>query len=140
MADPKSPRPTFNAMLICDHTIREEGSGKFSLIGIFSGIWSDRFPTFHQSLSVYVNLGDAQGGYRLRLELLRADTMQKIGIGEADLQVRDLMLPAEFVFELKMLVFEQPGRYQFDLYANGDHVGSKSFQVLQSSQVPGEPQ
>lgn len=112
----------------------------FSLIGIFGAIRSDRFPLVNASLSVYVNLGDAQGAYRLRLDLLRADTMQRIGSGETDLQVLDLMLPAEFVFELQALVFDRPGRYQFDLYANDDHVGGKSFEVLESNQVPGEPQ
>ena len=66
--------------------------------------------------------------------------MQKIGSAEADLKVRDLMLPAEFVFELQALVFDRPGRYQFDLYVNDDFVGSKSFRVLESHQVPGEPQ
>jgi hypothetical protein len=135
----KPPQPSFNAMLICDQTIREEGTGKVSLIGVFGAIHSNRFPVMHSSLSVYVNLGDAQGTYRLRLDLLRSDTMQKIGSGKAELNVLDLMLPAEFVFVLQSLVFERPGKYQFDLYANDDYVGSKSFQVLQSDQIPGAP-
>ena len=130
MAEPKPPKPAFNAMLICDHTIREEGTRKVSVIGIFGAIHSARFPAVHSSLSVYVNLGDALGAYRLRLELLHADTMQKIGSGEAELRVHDLMLPAEFVFELQRLVFDRAGRYQFDLYANDEHIGSKSFRVV----------
>jgi hypothetical protein len=139
MAAPKPPRPRFNAMLICDQTIREEGTGKISLIGIFAAIRTDRFPIVHSSLSVYLNVGDAQGAYRLRLELLRADTLQKIGRGEANVEVIDLRLPAEFVFDLRGLVFDVPGRYQFDLYANDEHVGSKSFQVLDSKQSLEEP-
>src|SRR5262245_16365432 len=115
MPEPKPPRPSFNAMLICDQTIREEGSLKVSLIGIFGAIHSAHFPTVHPSLCVYVNLGDAQGQYQLRLELLKSETMQKIGSGEANIEVRDLMLPAEFVFELHSLVFADPGRYQFEL-------------------------
>jgi len=130
MAEAKPPKPILNAMLICDQTIREELTGKISVIGIFGAIQSSRFPVYHHSLSIYANLGDAQGSYRLRLELLRADTMQAIGRAETTVEVRDRMLPAEFVFDLRQLVFDRPGRYQFELYANDESVGSRSFQVL----------
>src|SRR3989442_11211587 len=69
MSVPKPPRPTFNAMLICDNTIREEVTGKVSLIGIFAAIQSPAFPVVVPSLCVYLNVSDAQGRYRLRLEL-----------------------------------------------------------------------
>jgi hypothetical protein len=138
MSEPKPPRPTFNAMLICDHTIREAGTLKVSLIGIFGAIWSPVFPSIHSSLCVYANLGDAQGKYRFRLELLQADTMKVIGRGEGDVDIGDRMLPAEVVFELRGLAFDRPGRYEFNLYANDDLVGRKSFDVLQLKQPPGE--
>jgi hypothetical protein len=138
MSEPKPPHPTFNAMLICDNTIREAGTLKVSLIGIFGAIWSPAFPMIHASLCVYANLGDAQGRYRFRLELLQADTMKVIGRGEGDVEIGDRMLPAEVVFQLRGLVFDRPGRYEFNLSANGTHVGHKSFDVLQLKQPPGE--
>lgn len=138
MTDPEPPHPTFNAMLICDNSIREEGTGKVSLIGIFAHIWSLKFPTVHPSLCVYVNLGDAQGKYHLRLELMRADDMRTIGRGEAEAEVGDRMKPAEIVFELAALAFEGPGRYEFVLYANERLVGRKSFDVLKLDARPGE--
>jgi hypothetical protein len=136
---PKPPHPTFNALLICDHTIREEQTMKMSLIGIFFAIGSANFPVVHHSLSVYLSVGDAEGHYKLRLELLRSDTMQRIGRGESEVDVLDRRLPAEFVFVLQALAFDQPGRYQFDLYANDEWVGSQSFQVLQLKSTSGEP-
>ena len=92
------PHPTFNAMLICDNSIREEGTGKVSLIGIFAHIRALKLPATHQSLCVYANLGDAQGKYHLRLELMQADTLQIIGRGEAQLEAPDRMEPTEMVF------------------------------------------
>jgi hypothetical protein len=138
MVEPEPPRPTFNAMLICDDAIREEGTGKVSLIGIFANIWSLKFPTIHHSLCVYVNLGDAQGKYRLRLDLLRTDDMRLIGQGSAELETHDRMKPTEIVFELPGLVFERPGRYEFDLYANEHMVGRKSFDVVKRERPPGD--
>jgi hypothetical protein len=35
---PQPPPPVINALLICDVAIREEGTGKVSLIGIFEDI------------------------------------------------------------------------------------------------------
>ncbi len=37
MSVPRPPRPTFNAMLICDNTIREEVTGKVSLVAFAPG-------------------------------------------------------------------------------------------------------
>src|SRR4030095_285264 len=105
---------------ICDHTIREEITGKVSLIGIFAAVQCPAVPVVLPSLCVYVNVADAQGLYRLRLELMQSDSMRVIGRGEGDLHVVDLRLPAEFVFQLQGLAFDRAGRYQFNLYANGE--------------------
>jgi len=125
-------------MLICDNAIREEGSRKISLIGVFASILSSTFPAVHGSLCVYVNLGEAEGRYQLRLELLRADTMQVIGRGESSIEPSDRMEPTEIVFEMQGLLFEYPGRYEFVLHANNNFVGKKSFRVLKLGQQPGE--
>src|SRR6266705_1737645 len=97
----EAPHPTFHAMLVCDNAIREEGTGKVSLIGIFTDIWTPTFPNLHPSLCVYANLSDAQGVYRMRLDLMRTSDMRAIGRGEAKLDVPDRMRPTEVVFELR---------------------------------------
>src|SRR2546428_106149 len=47
---PIRPHPSLNAMLLCDLTIREHGSGKISLIGVFENISAARFPVVHRAL------------------------------------------------------------------------------------------
>lgn len=123
--------PSLNAMLICDLAIREEGSGKTSLIGIFENINATRFPTHHAVLFVYAKLIDAQGDYEMRLELVRLEGLQVIGEGRLRAAFADRMTPVEFVFQLAGLVFERPGRYEFRLYANDRYVGQKSFNVVE---------
>ena len=66
------PHPAYSAMLICDMAIREEGTGKVSLIGIFENVSATVFPARHPLLCVYCKLTDAQGDYAFRLELVRA--------------------------------------------------------------------
>jgi hypothetical protein len=135
---PEAPHPAFNAMLICDNAIREEGTGKVSLIGIFEKIRAGAFPVGHPSLSVYVKVTDAQGNYQLVLELVRVQDLTVIGRGEAAVSVETRLEAAEWIFNLSWLVFEKPGPYEFRLRANGRHVGSKTFEVLDLGPGPKE--
>jgi len=125
------PHPAYSAMLICDMAIREEGTGKVSLIGIFENVSATVFPARHPLLCVYCKLTDAQGDYAFRLELVRGEDLVVIGGGEFRVSVpgrRDIF---DLIFQLGGLVFERPGAYEFQLSANGRHVAGKSFNVVQ---------
>lgn len=56
------PHPSLNAMLLCDHTIREQGTGKVSLIGAFENISAAHFPLVHRAPSVYLHGRAGRGG------------------------------------------------------------------------------
>jgi hypothetical protein len=132
---PVGPHPSLNAMLLCDHTIREQGTGKVSLIGVFESITSGRFPVVHRALSVYAKLADAEGEYAIRLELVRLDDSQVVAQGTLRASFADRMTPGELIFALENLGLERAGRYEFRLYANDRFVAGKSFTVLQGEPV-----
>jgi hypothetical protein len=125
-------------MLICDSAIREEGSGKVSLIGIFANINGTSFPLVHPALTVYVNITDAEGQYKFRLDLNRVGDAKLLGRAEMDAEIADRTRPAEILFQITPLLFEKPGVYEFQFYANGLHVGGKSFEVVKLAVPPGE--
>jgi hypothetical protein len=119
-------------MLLCDLTIREHGTGKMSLIGIFENISAARFPVVHRALTVYAKLADAEGEYAIRLELLRLDDSHMVAQGTLRAAFADRMTPGELTVNLENLGFERPGRYEFRLYADDRFVASKSFTVIQT--------
>ena len=125
------PHPLLRAMLICDYTIRDAESGKVSVIGIFAQVSAGEFPVVHPALCVYVNVDEAQGKYRMRLDLVRLDDDTRLGSGEVETEIGDMMRPAEVVFELRNIVFDRPGTYQFRVTANDRHVGEKTFRVVE---------
>jgi hypothetical protein len=127
------PHPTLNAMLLCDHTIREQGTGKVSLIGIFENISAARFPVVHHALSVYAKLGDAEGEYAIRLELVRLDDGHTVAQGTLRAAFADRLAPGELIFALENLALERPGRYEFRLYADDRYIAGKSFTVVQTA-------
>jgi hypothetical protein len=117
-------------MLVCDQVIREQGTNKVSLIGVFDRITAPTLPAMHWSLAVYVTVLDAEGDYDLRLELVRVRDDMAVGRGEARVAVPDRFQPSEWIFNLQHLVFQEAGRYEFRLWANGRHVASKTFSVI----------
>jgi len=119
-------------MLLCDLTIREHGTGKLSLIGIFENISAARFPVVHRALTVYAKLADAEGDYAIRLELLRLDDSHMVAQGTLRASFADRMTPGELTVNLENLGFERAGRYEFRLYADDRFVASKSFTVIQT--------
>ena len=132
---PAPPHPAANAMLICDATFQDEASGKTSLIGVFETVSAFQFPARHGRLSVYAKLTDAQGEYRLRLELVRLEDLRVVGQGQFGATFADRMTPVELSFQVWDTFFEAPGRYEFRLYANDRWVGSKSLNVVRAPEA-----
>lgn len=120
-------------MLLCDLTIREHGSGKISLIGVFENISASRFPVVHRTLSVYAKLTDAEGEYTIRLELIRLDDSHVVAHGTLKATFADRMSPGELIFNLENLALERPGRYEFRMYAEDRFVAGKTFTVIQTA-------
>ena len=133
---PERPHPSLNAMLLCDLTIREHGTGKISLIGVFENISAARFPVVHRALSVYAKLTDAEGDYTIRLDLVRLEDSRMIAQGTLEATFAGRMSPGELIFNLENLALERPGHYEFRLYAEERFVAAKSFNVIQSGTAP----
>ena len=126
-----TPTPVVYAVLICDYTIRDGETGKVSVVGIFDQIRAVEFPTVHPGFFVYVNMADAEGEYKMGLELLHSGSMKRIGYGEQSVTYTDRLVGVELVFDLRGLVFDEPGQYEFRVWANRHHIGGKPFRLVQ---------
>jgi hypothetical protein len=123
-AQPTTPHPSLNAMLACDRAIRDPQTRKVTLVGIFDRIGIPRLPAdYAMGMSVYARLTDAQGRYRLRLELVRLEDYQTIGRGEMDATIEDRLRTTEVTLHLKAVRFETIGTYEFRLFANDRFLG-----------------
>lgn len=138
MESRKGPMPFLVAMLIADMAIREEGSKKFSLIGIFETIMGRAFPYTHPALTVYVKLTDAQGMYDFQLELIHLDGAERIAKVPFGAEAPSRLATGELVLTMKGVRFPTPGLYEFRLSADGRHVGSKTIQVEQAPSGGGQ--
>ena len=124
-------KPILKAMLLCDHTIVEEGSHKRSLIGIFDRIKATKFPTVHPSMSIYVQFREIEGVFDFMLELydlVEGKTISKAVVKEFKVQERSR--DCELVFNLMSVKFEHQGEYEFRIYVNDFIFGQKSFRIM----------
>ena len=124
-------KPILKAMLLCDQTIVEEGTHKRTLIGLFDRIKAAKFPTFHPSMSVYVQFREIEGKFDFALELF--DLEENRALHRAlikDYAVKDKSRDCELVFNLFSVKFDRPGDYEFRIYVNDLIFGQKSFKIL----------
>lgn len=127
--------PKINAMLLCDSIITEVGTNKKSLIGIFESIYAQAFPCKHYKLSIYIKFTSAQGKYNFRLELIDLSSNKIIGRGGIpELNVSDKLDSYELAFNLMGLKFDQEGKYEFRIFADGKIFGNKIFSVVKAPQ------
>ena len=133
------PKPEVKAFLLCDTIIHEAGTNRKSLIGIFEQLPSPRFPFRVPRLSVYTNFADAHGSYELTLRLVRLrDGKVLIDAKGMRVNVGDPLQVSELAVNLEGIPFEEPGKYEFALYANEQFLQSKPFRVVKSE--PPRPQ
>lgn len=122
--------PQLLAMLFCDHVLREHGSLKTSLFGIFDRFRVQNFPSAHPVVWVYARVTDAQGTYDFKLELVSLENLNVIGeVMVPNAQIPDRNTAYEVIFRLVNLPLPAEGRYEFRLYANGEFIGNQSFNI-----------
>jgi hypothetical protein len=124
------PKPILKAMLICDHTIVEEGTHKRTLIGLFDRIKAKSFPTAHPAMSVYVQFREIEGVFDFMLALFDLATEQTVNQAIIrQFRVEERSRDCELVFNLISVKFDRPGDYEFRIFVNDTVFGQKSFKV-----------
>ena len=129
-----TPNPSLNALLVCDTVIVDQATKKKSIIGAFTDIWADHFPTVHQRMAVYFSLTDAEGDYQMTLRIVNSDADSMIGEATFSIRVGDKLAISDFGIELPPVPFAKAGRYECQLYADKALLGRREFRVGKKSQ------
>src|SRR6266545_2452612 len=112
--------PSVLAILTCDQVIVDAVTKKKTLVGIFDRLRSSRFP-MQQRIGFYARLTDMEGDYTFTIRVINlTNSEQLIGQMEsAQIKATDRLATMEIALNLPPLLFQQPGQYEFQLYANG---------------------
>jgi len=128
-------KPLLLALVLCDSVIREAGTNKVSLIGIFNGIFGQNFPITHPSLCVYIALTGGHGRTACKLRMTCMDTNAVIFELPGQIEFGDPTNVGEMIFQWNQIRLERPGVYAFEFWVDGELLGSRRL-VAQKAQPP----
>jgi hypothetical protein len=125
-----SPRPTapgskplLLAVLLCEAIAVERTRQKTSLLGLCDRVWAPEFPV-QLPLSLYCRLVGAQGAIQIEVRFVERDTDTLHAAFARTFTAPDRLEAAEVLFDLPPLVFPRPGRYEFQVAADGAFLGA----------------
>ncbi len=128
-------RPLLTGPVLCDLAARDPSSGKWNLIGVFNQLGAARFPT-QRPLSVYLKLSDAQGNYRLEIRFVQVSTGSQLAVASSNLQIKDRLASQDIAVSFPRIPIPTAGKYEFQVWANGMHLGAGAFTAGQIGPPP----
>jgi hypothetical protein len=131
--------PNVLAMLVCDQVIHEQGTNKRSLIGIFDNINAPAYPV-QLRLAVYAKIADAEGPYVFLLRLVNLKDETLLSSIEMKANIASRSESAELAVNMIGIVFAEPGKYEFQLWADGTYLHRITLNAKLQGGQPWQPQ
>jgi len=123
------------AILFCDGIIREEGTGKFTIIGTFQFFNAPSFPLVVPGFCVMVMLDNLEAGtkeLRVAIRLETSDSGLTIASALANVSIPQGYDPTgtlDVPFRLAQVSFPYAGKFQLVVLLNNEIVGQRRLLV-----------
>jgi hypothetical protein len=122
-------------LIFSDHVIREEGSGKHSIIGAFQHFTVARFPFLAAPFFVTVSFGNLRGEIEKLNLTLRAEqstTGVVLACVTSEIRLRGDIQPQDCFdvpFRLPPIQFPSPGAYAMTFLINNEIIGTRPLMI-----------
>lgn len=120
--EPEMLRPAALGLSVCEQVIVDTRSQNPSLIGIFTGLGVDDFPSDSQRFSVAAFLTGTAGEGRIELRVIRLATGDQIYQQSGKVSFRDHTDIVNVFFRVRKIRFPGPGFYLFQLLVDDELV------------------
>ena len=124
-------KPQILSFLTCDGVHFDNASGKYFLLGVFSGIRAIKFPVTHPRMYWFLTLTDVPAGTHKLTVSMNLPTESAKPIIKRGFKSRSPGDRIHIVNELNNLNFETPGDYGIVVDVDDDLLMATSFQVSQ---------
>jgi hypothetical protein len=115
--------------MLCDQVTFEMGTQKPSLVGVFTGMAVEGFPSIPQRIDAFVALTDGLGTGTVELEVTEQSTGNVIYTMSVDLNFPDPLRVINLRLRIRQCSFPAPGKYLFVLLVDGDGLAHRRVQV-----------
>ena len=104
-------KPQLLCWLTCDGVHMDPGSGKHTVLGVFSNIKAHRFPVTHPFMVWFMTLTDCSPGqHKMRISM-GLDSTQIQPLIERPFEANSPLDRINLINEIRNLTFPQPGDY-----------------------------
>jgi hypothetical protein len=129
-----SPAPTLVSLLLCDQIIDDRMTGKKSAIGLFNVAMVQAVPVRLSQIVVMASLTEITGPTTVELRLIRDADNVSILNTQGTVDAPDPLSTVELIFGMQGIQIPTAGQFAFELWAQGDLLGRRRFQVVVGSQ------
>ena len=126
-------KPHAISLMLCDRVVFEQGSQKPFLLGIFTGMAVEGFPSGPQTLDVFAALTDGLGDGTIQLSVTELATDEEIYVQTAELRFPDPLRVVNLCLRVRSLWFAVPGEYLFTLSVDGEEIATRRVRVYSST-------
>ena len=107
---------------LCNLVIVDQDTRMPSLVGLFTGLEVDRFPSDPQRFSVFAALSSGRGNGKIELVSTWLNTDEPIYSKTGVVSFPDPLTVVNAIFRVRTIVFPEPGNYEFALFVDGDMI------------------
>lgn len=129
--------PLLKCFLVFQKLIVDAQSHDPTLIGVFRHCSARKFPATFYCVAM-IELTDGKGTMPVEVRLRNLDKNEELMFCKGEISFDDPLIPAQVFLGMAML-FEAPGSYDLELYANGTLLANHRLEVsLIIVPLPGE--
>lgn len=122
-------KPQLLAWLLCDAVHIDPGSGKHTILGVFSNIMAKHFPVVHPHMVWFMTLTDvAAGPHRMRISL-GLNPIEPKPLIERPFESQGPLVRINLINEMRNLSFSEPGEYSILIEIDDEPILATSLTV-----------
>jgi hypothetical protein len=125
-------RPSAISLMLCDQVVFEQETQKPYLLGVFTGVAADIFPTPPQRFDVFAALTDGLGDVIMNLNVVHLDTDQAIYTQQMTVSFPDPLRVVNLRFRVRQLIYGVAGAYLFALMVDDQEIAARRVRVYQA--------
>lgn len=115
-------KPQLLAWVTCDGVHIDPGSGKHTLLGVFTNIKARRFPVVHPRMMWFLTLTDVSAGkHTLRISFAQAIEQPK-EIVCREFEAQSPLQRINLINEIRNLAFKEPGDYSITIEVDDEPI------------------
>ena len=129
-------RPNAINLMLCDQVVFEQGTQKPYLLGVFTGVAAQQFPTAPQRFDLFAALTDGVGKVTITLTVVHLDTNEEIYAQQMAVEFLDPLQLVNLRFRVRQLMFDAVGTFLFALTMDDQEIAARRVRVYQVGESP----